>query len=213
MDQKIVATYESWYEGKYKRADQLEKNLLEEMLRKLDGVESILEVGCGTTRFTRYFASKGYRMFGVDISPYMLGVSKTLWDGDLAQVQSNYIPFQDRSFDVVMFVTCFEYMRPPVVVMREAGRVSRKAILFGLMNRNSLPTLRRRIQVAFGRNPYYKTAQFYSATDMKKLAYQAFPSSKPIITSKTTLTPRWLGRDDSPSRLGAFLATLIEHRN
>jgi len=213
MNEKIVETYESWYEGKYKRAEQLEKDLLEEMIRKVGEVESILEVGSGTCRFTRYFASKGYKMVGVDISPHMIRVCRRLWDGDVVQGQSNHLPFRDQSFDMVMFVACFEYMRPPIDVMREAGRVSKKAILFGLMNRNSLPTLRRRIQVLFGRNPYYRTARFYSEGEMKKLACQAFPSSVLIVTSKTTLTPRWLGKEDSPSWLGAFLATLIQHRH
>ncbi len=47
----IVKTYESWYEGKYKRADVLEKTLLRKLLDALPETRSLLEVGkCSTSR-------------------------------------------------------------------------------------------------------------------------------------------------------------------
>jgi hypothetical protein len=47
-------------------------------------------------------------------------------------------------------------------VIREAARVGRHGIAFGMMNRNSPKVLRRRIQQLFGKNPFYVTATFYT---------------------------------------------------
>ncbi len=46
FQEDIVKTYEAWYEGKYKRADRLEKALLKQLLNALPEMRSLLEVGC-----------------------------------------------------------------------------------------------------------------------------------------------------------------------
>jgi len=172
---EIAKVYESFYEGKYKEADIQEKNLLKFLLDQIDGVGEILEVGCGTGHFTRWLNSLGYKVVGADISPVMLGVAKELWkDGKFVNARAEFLPFKDKSFDVVLFVACLEYMPDLVRVFREARRVARRGIVMGLMNRWSLPTIRRIIQVKLGKNPYYFNARFYSLPMIKKKIKQAF---------------------------------------
>ena len=212
FQEDIVKTYESWYTGKYKRADKLEKALLKKLLKTLEPAESLLEVGCGTAHFTRWFESMGLRCYGLDLSALMLKEAKALWhDGPLFRGESSYMPFRDKSFDVVAFIACMEYMPSPVKVLEESLRVARKGIIIGLMNKWSLPTIRRIIQVKMNKNPYYKNAKFYSILDMKRTMKKALNDKYTIPLWSTTVLPRILGDlDSSYFPFGAFLGISIK---
>ena len=142
-------TYEQWYEGRYKRAEIWQKKVIAQLLKKDARVADLLEFGCGTTRFTRWWQEIGIEATGADISPFMLGQAVHLFDGDLVNADSHHMPFKDQSFDAVAFITTFEYYKDPVQVILEAARVARHGIAFGMMNRNSPKFLRRRVQQAF----------------------------------------------------------------
>ena len=212
FQEDIVKTYESWYTGKYKRADKLEKTLLQKLLKTLEPAESLLEVGCGTAHFTRWFESMGLKCYGFDLSSLMLKEAKVLWlGGSLFQGGSSSMPFKDKSFDVVVFIACMEYMPNPIKVLREASRVARKGIIIGLMNRWSLPTIRRIIQVKMNKNPYYKNAKFYSILNVKRMLKHAFNDKYTIPFWSTTVFSRIF--DDLESSylpFGAFLGIAIK---
>jgi len=214
FQEDIVKTYESWYEGKYKRADVLEKALLKKLLDTLSETRSLLEVGCGTGHFTRWFESLGLECCGLDLSHLMLREAKKLWaDRSLLRGESAHLPFKDGSFDVVVFIACMEYMPEPVRVLTEASRVARQGIIIGLMNRWSLPTLRRILQVKMGRNPFYETARFYSVLDMKRMLRDAFGNKVQITHWSTTVFPRIFGDTESSlTPFGAFLGLAVKLR-
>jgi ubiquinone/menaquinone biosynthesis C-methylase UbiE len=214
FQEDIVKTYESWYEGKYKRADKLEKTLLRQLLSSLPDVRSLLEVGCGTAHFTRWFESLGIECSGLDLSHLMLREAKKLWlKRSLLRGESAHLPFKDASFDVVAFIASFEYMPEPVKVLTEASRVARKGIIIGLMNKWSLPTMRRIIQVKFGKNPFYKRARFYSILDIKHVLTEAFGNRFQVTCWNTTVFPRVLGSiESSMIPLGAFLGLTVKLR-
>ncbi len=48
-------TYELWYEGRYKRAEIWQKKVMEHLITKDRRVKTLLEFGCGTGRFTRWW--------------------------------------------------------------------------------------------------------------------------------------------------------------
>ncbi|WP_231561126.1 class I SAM-dependent methyltransferase [Sphingobacterium sp. T2] len=116
-------------------------------------MRDLLEFGCGTGRFTRWWHEIGIDATGGDISPLMLSQAKDLFSGDLVMADSHYLPFKDQSFDAVAFITTFEYYKNPIQVLQEAARVGRYGIVMGMMNRNSPKFIRRRVQQAFGKNP------------------------------------------------------------
>ena len=207
FQEDVVKAYESWYLGKYKRADILEKALLKKLLDSLGYIGSLLEVGCGTAHFTRWFESLGLECHGLDLSGLMLKEAKNLWpNSPLLLGESSFLPFKDHSFDVVVFVACMEYMPDPVKVISEALRVARKGIVLGLMNKWSLPTVRRIVQVKMGKNPYYKDAKFYSVIDMKRIFKNALGDGYTVTRWSTTVFPRILGDlESSLVPFGAFL--------
>ncbi|MGI0079264.1 MAG: class I SAM-dependent methyltransferase [Nitrososphaerales archaeon] len=212
MKPDIVEGYEGWYEGKYKRADLLEKLVLSEMISQFDRPKTILEIGCGTSHFTRWFGSIGLNAVGVDLSPFMVRQARKIWqDGDLINARSSHLPFESGSFDIAIFITCFEYMPDPVGVLSEAARVSRQGLVLGLMNSWSLPTMRRKVQLAFGKNDYYRNAHFYSIREMKRLTEKAFQDRARLLRWRTTLFPKPLGLErDTGNPFGAFLGIAIK---
>jgi len=210
LQEEITSTYENWYEGKYKRAESQEKALLKKAVDWIGGVETLLEVGCGTAHFTMWFEQMGIEVSGMDISKFMLKEAKRLWRGDaLVRGSSSDIPCQAGAVDALGFITCFEYMPDPVKVIREASAVAKQGIFFGLMNSWSIPTLRRRIQLALGRNPYYKTARFYSVPTMRKLLEAGLGARRYRVFTRSTAFPRPVPLSESRLPLGAFLCVSV----
>lgn len=214
MQPDVVKGYEGWYEGKYKRADNLEKLVLSKMIDEFDHPKTILEVGSGTSHFTRWLSSQGFAAAGADLSPFMVRQAKTLWpNGDLLNARSSDLPFASDSFDLAIFVTCFEYMPDPAEVLREASRVARQGIVIGLMNAWSLPTLRRKVQMLLGKNNYYLNAHFYSISEMKSLVRKTFADKASLVKWRTTLFPQPLRMErDTGNPFGAFLGVAIKKK-
>jgi ubiquinone/menaquinone biosynthesis C-methylase UbiE len=191
FNREYTDTYELYYEGPYKRAELGQKKLLERLVTKDTRVKTLLEFGCGTTRFTRWWKEIGIEATGGDISPFMLGQAAQRFDGDLVMADSHYMPFKDGSFDTVAFVTTFEYYKRPLQVLHEAARVGRYGIAMGMMNRNTPKLIRRRVQQAFGRNPFYVTATFYTPNKLIAFIHKAFKGREYTIEWSCTGLPRW----------------------
>jgi len=184
-------TYEQWYEGRYKRAEIWQKKVMSQLFAKDPEVKELLEFGCGTTRFTRWWHEIGIDATGADLSPFMLAQGVQLFDGDLVNADSHFMPFKNNTFDAVAFITTFEYYRDPIQVIKEAARVAKNGIAFGMMNRNSPKVLRRRVQQVFGKNPFYVTATFYTPKMLIDKIDQALKGRQYQIEWTCTGLPEW----------------------
>lgn len=184
-------TYEQWYEGRYKRAEIWQQKIISGLIKKDNRIQQLLEFGCGTTRFTRWWKDIGIEATGGDISPFMLAQGVHLFDGDLVMADAHYMPFKDHTFDAVAFITTFEYYCDPVQVLREAARVGKYGIVFGMMNRNSPKVVRRRVQQLFGKNPFYITATFYTPKKLISIIDKALEGRNYSIEWTCTGLPGW----------------------
>lgn len=131
--------YEAWYQtarGSW-IADR-EFDLMMRLLKPPAGA-TLLDVGCGTGHFSRRFAAVGLRVTGLDPDPAMLdyacglggGVSYLLGTGTA-------LPFDDNAYDHVTAVTSLCFIANAPGALREMWRVSRRTVVLGLLNRNSL---------------------------------------------------------------------------
>lgn len=184
-------SYELWYEGRYKRAEVWQKKVMEQLVGADKRVKTLLEFGCGTARFTRWWHKIGIKATGGDISPLMLSQAVQLFDGDLVMADSHHMPFKNHTFDSLAFITTFEYYKDPVMVIREAARVGKYGIAMGMMNRNSPKVLRRRVQQMFGKNPFYVTATFYTPEMLQKIIHEALVGRDYTIEWLATGLPKW----------------------
>ncbi|MCO6361042.1 class I SAM-dependent methyltransferase [Roseivirga pacifica] len=203
-------TYELWYEGRYKRAEVWQKKVMEQLVSKDPRVKTLLEFGCGTTRFTRWWKEIGIEATGGDISPLMLSQAIHLFDGDLVNADSHHMPFKDNTFDALAFITTFEYYKDPVQVIREAARVARCGIAMGMMNRNSPKVARRRVQQVFGKNPFYVTATFYTPAKLMAIIDEALKGRDYTVEWTCTGLPKWFPVQQWNVPVGDFFGLYVQ---
>lgn len=206
-------TYEAYYDTKYKRADQLEKNLLTKLFSTFPDSKNALEVGCGTSHFTRWVESKlGLECYGVDTSKAMLSEAKKKWRaGNLIQSDGHHLPLKDKSFDVVFFITSLEYMPSSAKAVKEAARIAKQGIILGLMNKNNLSTFRKKVSGASNKGSFYQRTKFYSYSDIKKILGTELQGKYAVNFHSTTVFPRIFGDLESSSfPFGAFLGIAVK---
>ena len=110
--------------------------------------QKILEIACGTGRFTAMLAERGADVIGLDISAAMLrqgrekaqtvGVDDAL---ELMRGDAARLPFPDDHFDTVFAMRFFHLADTPAEYLAEMRRVSRDQIFFDTFNRFSTRSL------------------------------------------------------------------------
>lgn len=213
FNRKYTDSYEEYYEGPYKRAEIYQKRLLAQLIKADQRVDNLLEFGCGTTRFTRWWQEIGIDATGGDISPFMLSQALYRFDGDLVMADSHYLPFKDNTFDALAFITTFEYYKDPIQVLREAARVGKYGIIMGMMNRNTPKLIRRRTQQAFGKNYFYNTATFYTPKRLKKLIDEALHDRRYTIEWHCTGLPKWFPVNQWDYPIGDFFGMYVQFKD
>lgn len=203
-------TYELYYEGPYKRAEQEQKKVMRDLIKKDTRIHELLEYGCGTTRFTRWWKEIGIDATGTDISPFMLAQALHLFGGNLAMADSHFMPYKDNTFDAVAFMNTFEYYQNPKKVLQEASRVARHGIAMGMMNKITPKFIRRRVQQTFGKNEFYRTATFYTPKTLQDLIKEALPDRNYKITWKMTGLPSWFPVKEWKQSYGDFFGLYIQ---
>jgi ubiquinone/menaquinone biosynthesis C-methylase UbiE len=191
FDERVARDYEQWYEQGFGRfAAQQEEALLHRQLQGFPGAISLLEVGCGTGHFTRWFARQGLQVVGLDASPAMLkqahlrnGTSYLLGD-------ARALPCEDQQFDLVALITTLEFVADPVQVLREAMRVARQGLLLGVLNRSNLLEYLRLLR---GQRSVGVLAQAhrFSVGELTRCVRQAAGTRAVRISWHTALFPGW----------------------
>lgn len=138
MDPGLVSGYEALYETTGCRADRLEKALWARFLRGYPQAHTLLEIGCGTGHFTRWFAERGLYTAGIDVSPFMLQEAARRSDTSYVQGNALHLPFRGHSFDLVLMNTTLDFFPHPRHAVKEALRVARSGQLLGVLNKHSL---------------------------------------------------------------------------
>lgn len=142
---------ESYDEKRFSRGgrliDRREKQAVLDALHPVDDRE-ILEIACGTGRFTTMLAERGADIVGLDVSGPMLqqgrqraqsaGVSDRL---EFLRGDAERLPFPDDSFDVVFAMRFFHIADTPETFLSEMRRVSRGQVFFDTFNHYSTRVL------------------------------------------------------------------------
>lgn len=118
----------------------LESNLL--FLEKAGLVNEnveILEIGSGVGSLLSYYVGKGYNIQGVEISRKLIDRSKTVFgELPLHHVDSEILPFDDGSFDIVLSFDVFEHIPDSDSHLSEVRRVLRNNGYYLLQTPNKL---------------------------------------------------------------------------
>lgn len=182
----IVASYEGWYETAGRRADHLEKALLKKLVAGFPYGHTLLEVGCGTGHFTRWFSELSLRATGLDLSPAMLAEARRLGSPPCVQSDALAPPFPDGAFDLVALITTLEFVADPVEALREAMRVAQSGLILGVLNRHSLLGW----QLRRSGEPPWQAARLFTPAELLQMVQRAAEKQTEIVW-RTTLWPIW----------------------
>ncbi|ERG90371.1 MAG: methylase involved in ubiquinone/menaquinone biosynthesis [Haloquadratum walsbyi J07HQW1] len=140
----VAQAYES---KRFSRGGQLiDRREKRAVLDSLDPVAdaNILEIACGTGRFTAMLAEKGANIVGIDISDAMLaqGRRKARDNGvddnlELLRGDAARLPFPDDHFDAVFAMRFFHLAETPGIFLTEMARVSNDIVFFDTFNHRS----------------------------------------------------------------------------
>ncbi len=202
-DPATVTGYEAWYETVGQQADRLEKGLLRRLLARFPKAHTVLEVGCGTGHFTRWFYDRGLWTAGLDVSPAMLAEAVRLYSPACVLGNGLTLPFATGGFDLSVLITTLEFVADPVQVLVEAMRVARCGLILGVMNRQSLLGWR----LKRSGESLWQMARFFTPAELAHLVQHAAAGKPAKITWRTTLWPLWPGA--LPLSWGGFIGMAV----
>jgi ubiquinone/menaquinone biosynthesis C-methylase UbiE len=120
--------------------DRREKQAVLSALDPLEG-KRVLEIACGTGRFSAMLASQGADVIGLDISDAMLsqGREKARRSGvddhlEFVRGDASRLPFPDDHFDAVLAMRFFHLIPNPDRYLREIRRVTDDQLVFDTFN-------------------------------------------------------------------------------
>lgn len=126
----FASNAEDWDRLRALHVDEAEVNAA--VLKALDDgrpIQRLLDIGTGTGSVLALLGRNAQSAVGVDLSPQMLSLARTLIDKEklthcqVRQADMYQLPFEAASFDAASLHMVLHYAEDPVAVLREAARV------------------------------------------------------------------------------------------
>ena len=199
---RIATDYVSQHQTTCRRMDRYVKNLLKRLLKAFSPAHSILEVGCGTGHFSRWFAGQGLRAIGLDFSWPMLAQARHSKSLSLLQGDALRLPFKSASFDLLALIATLEFIPNPDQVLHEAIRIARQGLILLVVNAQS----RLGRQCKRQEDAIWEVTQLFTLTELRHLI-QEVVGKKPKILWQTS-RPFWT--ESSPFVWGDFIGLAVK---
>ena len=142
-DEIAEAYEEKRFSGGGRLIDRREKQAVLDAIGPIED-KRVLEIACGTGRFTVMLAERGADVVGLDISAAMLqqGREKARAAAveshlDFMRGDAGRLPFPDDHFDAVIAMRFFHLADTPSSYLSEMRRVSKDVVFFDTFNRFS----------------------------------------------------------------------------
>jgi ubiquinone/menaquinone biosynthesis C-methylase UbiE len=166
----LAQGYERWYQTTDGKVHDSQQQAAVRRVLPFPGPNArLLDVGSGTGHWSRFYASLGFNVIGVDLSRPMIQQACSHERGHcLFGIADAYnLPFGDGVFDVVSAMAVVEFVPSPEAIIAEMFRCVRKdgAVVVGALNRLA-PLNRARVED--GKEPY-SSARLFSPTELRNL--------------------------------------------
>lgn len=184
----IAQYYDAWYGVPAgKTFDLQEKNAVERVLPPARKGATLLEVGSGTGHWSAWFAEKGYRVTGVDISAEMTRIAAGKKIPRARFIQGDILDADlGGGFDVAAAVTSLEFI-PDFGGALDRMRASLRpggCLVVGALNRRSWLGITRRLKGA--KDPVFHRARFFTPGEIRDLLGRY---GKPRVIGSTFALP------------------------
>lgn len=216
---RIADSYNSWFNStKGTIYDRFEKQAVDRLLVGVSKHSRLLEVGCGTGHWSRYFSDKGFEVTGIDISAEMIKIArqKHIPNSRFEVVDGRNLPFEDESFDGAAAITVLEFTTDPEKIISEMARCVKKTkgvIIIGVLNALNRYNQKRKNK----RGSVYSSAHLFTPRQIRNLLSQygitriqiiGFVPEKDWMLGISTLWEH-LGQFLCPQK-GAFIAARVD---
>jgi SAM-dependent methyltransferase len=144
------AVAESYYGERFthRRGIQRDRALRKALARALPWVadaRTVLDLPCGTGRFTEFLCERELSYFGADVAHEMLEVlagdhpARNLYSR-LIRCDGEFLPFKDNAFDCVISIRLFQLIpqEAKLAILKEMRRVSRQWLIVERMYARSM---------------------------------------------------------------------------
>lgn len=128
----------------------------------------VVDVGCGTARFTDPLSAAGAWALGIEPESAMITCARDRTTGPLVAADALALPLCDDSVDVALAITVLEFVSDPAEAMAEMARVVRPGgrIVVGALNPRSAWGLAHRHELA---EPPWRAARFLARAELRAL--------------------------------------------
>jgi ubiquinone/menaquinone biosynthesis C-methylase UbiE len=167
----LASAYDRWYEtAEGRRHDVAQQEIVQALLPSPAGGNGrLLDVGCGTGHWSRFFVQLGYEVTGIDVASEMVEVARArqLSSCRFYIADAMDLPFPSRSFDVVCAMAVLEFVADVPQVCTEMVRCLNPGgcLVIGTLNR--LAEINRE-RIASHAAPY-ESAQMFAPEELRHL--------------------------------------------
>jgi ubiquinone/menaquinone biosynthesis C-methylase UbiE len=163
------------------------------------GVRVILDLPCGTGRFTGALAREGYEIVGSDISMEMLQKAAGIPDGrqptirGYVQANAEALPLRDAALDCVVCIRFMMHVDPAtrVRMLREFHRVSRRWVVVDYRHKYTFRYVLTHTlgKLGFGRTPLSRVSRADLEQEFRDAGFQV---RQVIRVSAPLLSDKWV---------------------
>ena len=158
-DKETADNYDAYYQTEAGKAvDKIEKNLFLTLMKPIPR-GNMLEVGCGTGHWTKFFTDQLFDVTAADSSENMLKIAeRKSINAKFLKADAHRLPFDNKSFDAVSALTVLEFVDDRNTVFKEIYRVLKPGgwFILGALNARS------EIAKKENRDSVFKHADFMS---------------------------------------------------
>jgi SAM-dependent methyltransferase len=201
-----------------KRRNVRKWRAIQKALAEATDVLSVLDLPCGTGRFTGRLAEVGFEVVGSDISLQMMREAATSSQVDHPSVEgyvqsdAEALPFQNASVDCVVSIR-FMFHVDPVTrhrILREMGRVSKRWLIIDYRHRYSARWVAWQVRHALGL--LREKPERVSRRGLHSEFHDAGLTIRRVIPVRRWLSDKWIVLAEATHDEPAFEPNLAEER-
>jgi SAM-dependent methyltransferase len=191
---------------------------IQQAIEEAADIGSVLDLPCGTGRFTGDLARSGLQVIGGDISLQMMreaARSPQVEHPDIAgyvQADAEQLPFRDRSLDSVVSIRFMFHVDPTTRrrMLREMGRISTRWLIIDYRHKYSARWVSWKVRHALGLLD--QVPERVSRSDLRSEFRDAGITIRRVISVRRWLSDKWIILAEATHDESAFEPGLTEER-